>query len=152
MFLTISTWISTGKISMRSSWWQQSRLNRASSPISPTWAAVVKDGNCESSVYLSMGTRFRIFFHGQKNGNGRFRYSNRSANVWRFAICRSSESGGGTTHVCMGALRAGSWTRAKTLMEILTFFLKIPMETMETWKSWWRLYIKYPWQQECQNI
>jgi hypothetical protein len=92
---------------------------------------VVKDGNCESSVYLSMGTIFRIFFHGQKIGNGRLRYSNRSANVWRFGICRSSESGGGTTHVCMGALRAGSWTRAKTLMEILTLFFGESL-----WKLW----------------
>ena len=89
---------------MRSLWWQQSRLNRASSPISPTWAAVVKDGNWESSVYLSMDTRFRIFFR-QKKWKWQikiFAHVQFFA-IWRFGICRSSDSSGGTTPVCMRA-------------------------------------------------
>ena len=72
--------------------WMTTVLNRASSPISPTWAAEEKDGKCESSVYLPWKAEFAIFSGKKLEEMRKCRFR---SNFWaneKFSICRFRES------------------------------------------------------------
>ena len=106
----------------------KSRLNRASSPISPTWAAVVNDGNCESSVYLSEPDV--ASFIGKKLLEQNVGDEGTVCKVivqQMFEDLRFLDLVNCRKHalvVCMDPKKARSWTRAKTLLEILKKVMK----------------------------